>query len=234
MLEAFRAGKTVDRLYVLEGCKDGPVMSILREARKQDTLVQFVSRERLEQLTGGKHHQGVVAQTAAWQYASVEEMLKKAEEKGEPPFLFLLDGIEDPHNLGAIIRTANLAGAHGVIIPKRRAAGLTATVARASAGALHFTPVAKVTNLVSVMEELKQKGMWFVCADMDGESMYRLNLKGSIGLVIGNEGEGVGRLVKEACDMTASLPMKGDIDSLNASVAAGVLAYEIVRQRLFP
>ena len=234
VLEAFRAGKTVDRLYVLEGCKDGPVMSILREARKQDTLVQFVSRERLEQLTGGKHHQGVAAQTAAWQYASVEEMLKKAEEKGEPPFLFLLDGIEDPHNLGAIIRTANLAGAHGVIIPKRRAAGLTATVARASAGALHFTPVAKVTNLVSVMEELKQKGMWFVCADMDGESMYRLNLKGSIGLVIGNEGEGVGRLVKEACDMTASIPMKGDIDSLNASVAAGVLAYEIVRQRLFP
>ncbi len=234
VLEAFRAGKTVDRLYVLEGCKDGPVMSILREARKQDTLVQFVPRERLEQLTGGKHHQGVAAQTAAWQYASVEEMLKKAEEKGEPPFLFLLDGIEDPHNLGAIIRTANLAGAHGVIIPKRRAAGLTATVARASAGALHFTPVAKVTNLVSVMEELKQKGMWFVCADMDGESMYRLNLKGSIGLVIGNEGEGVGRLVKEACDMTASIPMKGDIDSLNASVAAGVLAYEIVRQRLFP
>ena len=234
VLEAFRAGKTVDRLYVLEGCKDGPVMSILREARKQDTLVQFVSRERLEQLTGGKHHQGVAAQTAAWQYVSVEEMLKKAEEKGEPPFLFLLDGIEDPHNLGAIIRTANLAGAHGVIIPKRRAAGLTATVARASAGALHFTPVAKVTNLVSVMEELKQKGMWFVCADMDGESMYRLNLKGSIGLVIGNEGEGVGRLVKEACDMTASIPMKGDIDSLNASVAAGVLAYEIVRQRLFP
>ena len=234
VLEAFRAGKTVDRLYVLEGCKDGPVMSILREARKQDTLVQFVSRERLEQLTGGKHHQGVAAQTAAWQYASVEEMLKKAEEKGEPPFLFLLDGIEDPHNLGAIIRTANLAGAHGVIIPKRRAAGLTATVARASAGSLHFTPVAKVTNLVSVMEELKQKGLWFVCADMDGESMYRLNLKGSIGLVIGNEGEGVGRLVKEACDMTASIPMKGDIDSLNASVAAGVLAYEIVRQRLFP
>ena len=234
VLEAFRAGKTVDRLYVLEGCKDGPVMSILREARKQDTLVQFVPRERLEQLTGGKHHQGVAAQTAAWQYASVEEMLKKAEEKGEPPFLFLLDGIEDPHNLGAIIRTANLAGAHGVIIPKRRAAGLTATVARATAGALHFTPVAKVTNLVSVMEELKQKGMWFVCADMDGESMYRLNLKGSIGLVIGNEGEGVGRLVKEACDMTASIPMKGDIDSLNASVAAGVLAYEIVRQRLFP
>ena len=234
VLEAFRAGKTVDRLYVLEGCKDGPVMSILREARKQDTLVQFVSRERLEQLTGGKHHQGVAAQTAAWQYASVEEMLKKAEEKGEPPFLFLLDGIEDPYNLGAIIRMANLAGAHGVIIPKRRAAGLTATVARASAGALHFTPVAKVTNLVSVMEELKQKGMWFVCADMDGESMYRLNLKGSIGLVIGNEGEGVGRLVKEACDMTASIPMNGDIDSLNASVAAGVLAYEIVRQRLFP
>ena len=178
-------------------------------------------------------HQGVIAYAAAYEYAQVEDMLKLAEEKGEPPFLFLLDGIEDPHNLGAIIRTANLAGAHGVIIPKRRAAGLTATVARTSAGALNYTPVAKVTNLAATMEELKKKGLWFVCADMGGETMYRLNLKGPIGLVIGNEGEGVGKLVKETCDMTASIPMKGDIDSLNASVAAGVLAYEIVRQRIF-
>ena len=176
-------------------------------------------------------HQGVIAYAAAYEYAQVEDILKLAEEKQEPPFLILLDNMEDPHNLGAIIRTANLAGAHGVIIPKNRAAGLTATVARTSAGALNYTPVAKVTNLVKTMEELKKKGMWFVCADMDGTRMYDLNLTGPIGLVIGNEGEGVGRLVKENCDFIAAIPMKGNIDSLNASVAAGVLAYEIVRQR---
>ena len=199
VLEAFRSGKTIDKLFVLDGCQDGPVRTIVREAKKHDTILNYVSRE-----------------------------------KGEPPFLILLDGIEDPHNLGAIIRTANLAGAHGVIIPKRRAAGLTATVAKTSAGALNYTPVAKVTNLTATMEELKKKGMWFVCADMGGDIMYKVNLKGPIGLVVGNEGEGVGKLVREHCDMTASIPMKGDIDSLNASVAAGVLAYEIVRQRMTP
>ena len=232
VLEAFRSGKTIDKLFVLEGCKDGPVQTILREAKKRDTIVNFVQRERLDQISGTGKHQGVVAYAAAYAYSQVEDMLALAREKGEPPFLFLLDGIEDPHNLGAIIRTANLAGAHGVIIPKRRAAGLTATVAKTSAGALNYTPVARVTNLVAVMEELKKEGLWFVCADMAGETMYRLNLKGPIGLVIGNEGEGVSRLVKEHCDLTASIPMKGDIDSLNASVAAGVLAYETVRQRL--
>ena len=232
VLEAFRSGKTIDKLFVLEGCKDGPVQTILREAKKRDTIVNFVQRERLDQISGTGKHQGVVAYAAAYAYSQVEDMLALAREKGEPPFLFLLDGIEDPHNLGAIIRTATLAGAHGVIIPKRRAAGLTATVAKTSAGALNYTPVARVTNLVAVMEELKKEGLWFVCADMAGETMYRLNLKGPIGLVIGNEGEGVSRLVKEHCDLTASIPMKGDIDSLNASVAAGVLAYEIVRQRL--
>lgn len=232
VLEAFRSGKTIDRLFVLDGCKDGPVQTIVREARKHDTIIQFVAKERLDQLSGTGHHQGVIAYAAAYEYAQVEDMLKAAEEKGEPPFLFLLDGIEDPHNLGAIIRTANLAGAHGVIIPKRRAVGLTATVAKTSAGALNYTPVAKVTNLGATIDELKKQGLWFVCADMGGEVMYRLNLKGPIGLVIGNEGDGVSRLVKEKCDMVASIPMKGDIDSLNASVAAGVLAYEIVRQRL--
>ncbi|MBE5981605.1 MAG: 23S rRNA (guanosine(2251)-2'-O)-methyltransferase RlmB [Paenibacillaceae bacterium] len=232
VLEAFRAGKTIDKLYVQKGVSDGPIQSILREAKKTDTIVNFVERERLDQMSEEGHHQGVIAHAAAYEYAEVEDLLKAAEEKGEPPFFFLLDGIEDPHNLGAIIRTANLAGAHGVIIPKRRAVGLTATVAKTSAGALNYTPVAKVTNLTAVMEDLKKKGMWFVCADMDGESMYRLNLKGPIGLVIGSEGSGVGRLVKETCDMVASIPMKGNIDSLNASVAAGVLAYEIVRQRL--
>ena len=232
VMEAFRSGKTIDRVYVLKGCQDGPINSILREARKHDTLVNFVAKERLDQMSETGKHQGVIASAAAYAYAEVEDMLKLAEEKGEPPFLFLLDDIEDPHNLGAIIRTANLAGAHGVIIPKRRAVGLTATVARTSAGALNYTPVAKVTNLSATIEELKEKGMWFVCADMGGTTMYDLNLTGPIGLVIGNEGDGVSRLVKEKCDFVASIPMKGEIDSLNASVAAGVLAYEIVHQRL--
>ena len=232
VLEAFRSGKTIDRLFVLDGCQDGPVRTIVREAKKHDTIVNFVPKERLDSMSETGHHQGVMAYAAAYEYAEVEDILKIAEEKGEPPFLFLLDGIEDPHNLGAIIRTANLAGAHGVIIPKRRAVGLTATVARTSAGALNYTPVAKVTNMAATIEDLKKRGIWFVCADMGGESMYRLNLTGPIGLVIGNEGEGVSRLVKKKCDMIASIPMKGDIDSLNASVATGVLAYEIVRQRL--
>ena len=232
ILEAFRSGKTIDRLFVLDGCQDGPVRTIVKEAKKRDTIINFVARERLDQMSGTGKHQGVVAYMAAYEYAQVEDMLALAESQGEPPFLILLDEIEDPHNLGAIIRTANLAGAHGVIIPKRRAAGLTATLAKTSAGALNYTPVAKVTNLTAVMEELKEKGLWFVCADMGGESMYRLNLTGPIGLVIGNEGRGVSRLVREHCDMTAAIPMKGEIDSLNASVAAGVLAYEIVRQRL--
>ena len=232
VLEAFRSGKTIDRLFVLDGCQDGPVRTIVREAKKHDTIVNFVPKERLDSMSETGHHQGVMAYAAAYEYAEVEDILKIAEEKGEPPFLFLLDGIEDPHNLGAIIRTANLAGAHGVIIPKRRAVGLTATVARTSAGALNYTPVAKVTNMAATIEDLKKRGIWFVCADMGGESMYRLKLTGPIGLVIGNEGEGVSRLVKEKCDMIASIPMKGDIDSLNASVATGVLAYEIVRQRL--
>lgn len=232
VLEAFRSGKPVDKLYVLDGCQDGPARTIVREARKHDTIIQFVEKERLAQLSETGRHQGVIAYAAAYEYSEVSDMLELARERGEDPFIILLDNIEDPHNLGAIIRTANLAGAHGVIIPKRRAVGLTATVAKTSAGALNYTPVAKVTNLKKTMEELKKEGLWFVCADMGGEAMYDLNLTGPIGLVIGNEGEGVSRLVKETCDFVASIPMKGDIDSLNASVATGVLAYEIVRQRL--
>lgn len=232
VLEAFRSGKCVDKLFVLDGCHDGPVNSIMREARKKDTLIQYVTKERLNQLSQTGTHQGVIAVVAAYEYSTVEDILQKAKDKGEDPFILLLDGIEDPHNLGAIIRTANLAGAHGVIIPRRRAVGLTATVARTSAGALNYTPVAKVANLTKTMEALKKEGMWFVCADMDGQEMYQLNLRGPIGIVIGNEGEGVSRLVKEKCDFVASIPMKGDIDSLNASVAAGVLSYEVVRQRM--
>ncbi len=233
VLEAFRAGKTIDKLFILEGCKDGPIQSIIREAKKYDTIISYVKKERLDQLSETKKHQGVIAQAAAFEYSEVEDILNKAKEKGEAPFIFILDGIEDPYNLGAIIRTANMAGAHGVIIPKRRAAGLSATAVKASAGALNFVPVAKVTNIVSIIEELKEKGIWFVCADMDGTVMYKQNLTGPIGLVIGSEGNGVGKLVKEHCDYVASIPTKGDIDSLNASVAAGVLAYEIVRQREF-
>lgn len=232
VIEAFRSGKPVDKLFVLDGCQDGPIRTIVREAKRHDVILKFVTKERLDQLSETKKHQGVIAYAAAYEYSSIEDIFALAEKKGEDPFVILLDNIEDPHNLGAIIRTANLAGAHGVIIPKHRAVGLTATVAKTSAGALNYTPVAKVTNLAKTMEELKDRGLWFVCADMGGESMYRLNLTGPIGLIIGNEGEGVGRLVKEKCDFVASIPMKGDIDSLNASVAAGVLAYEIVRQRL--
>ena len=207
-------------------------IDVTREARKHDTIVNYVTKERLDQISETGKHQGVIAVSAAYDYARVEDILALAEKKGEPPFILILDGIEDPHNLGAIIRTANQAGAHGVIIPKRRAVGLTPTVARTSAGAVNYVPVAKVTNISNTMKELKDRGMWFVCADMDGTLMYDMDLTGPIGLVIGNEGDGVSPLVKKNCDMVASIPMKGDIDSLNASVAAGVLSYEIVRQRM--
>lgn len=232
VIEAFRSGKTIDKVYILDGCQDGPINTIKREAKKQGAILKFVTRQRLDQMSETGKHQGVIATAAAYSYGEIEDMFALARQKGEPPFFLLLDNIEDPHNLGAIIRTANLAGAHGVIIPKDRAAGLTAVVARTSAGALNYMPVARVTNLSRTIRELKEQGMWFVCADMDGTQMYDLNLTGPIGLVIGSEGEGVSRLVKESCDMIAAIPMKGDIDSLNASVAAGVLAYEIVRQRI--
>ncbi len=232
VIEAYRSGKTIDKLYIQDACKDGPIMTIIREAKKQGTFINYVPKDRLDHMSETGHHQGVIACAAAYEYAEVEDILALAKEKGEPPFIIILDGIEDPHNLGAIIRTANQAGAHGVIIPKHRAVGLTATVARTSAGALNFTPIAKVTNIGNTIEDLKKEGLWFACADMGGTSMYDLNLKGPIGLVIGNEGDGVSRLVKEKCDMIATIPMHGDIDSLNASVAAGVLMYEIVRQRM--
>ena len=232
VMEAFRSGRTIDKLFVLDGCEDGPVKSIIRAAKKQDTYIRFVKKERLDQLSETHQHQGVIAMAAAYSYSTVEDILAIAREKNEEPFIFLLDGIEDPHNLGAIIRTANLAGAHGVIIPKHRAVGLTGVVAKTSAGALNYTPVAKVANLGQTIDQLKKEGLWFVCGHMGGDVMYRLNLKGPIGLVVGNEGEGVSRLVREKCDYIASIPMKGDIDSLNASVAWGILAYEIVRQRM--
>ena len=231
VIEALRSGKPVDKLFILDGCQDGPVSTIKREAKKTDVIIKFVPKDVLDRLSRTSHHQGVIAQCAAYEYAEVDDILNAAKEKGEDPFIILLDNIEDPHNLGAIIRTANLAGAHGVIIPKNRAVGLTPTVARTSAGAVNYTPVARVTNMARIIEELKEKGIWFACADMDGEIMYRQNLTGPLGIVIGNEGDGISRLVKEKCDYICSIPMKGDIDSLNASVAAGVLMYEAVRQR---
>ncbi len=231
VIEAFRSGKTIDKLFILDGCKDGPVSTVVREAKKHDTIINYVKRERLDEMSVTGKHQGVIAYVAAYEYVTVDDIIKIARDKNEDPFIFILDNIEDPHNLGAIIRTANLAGAHGVIIPKRRAVGLTSTVARTSAGAINYTPVAKVTNISNTIEELKKEGMWFACADMDGDVMYNCNLTGPLGIVIGNEGEGVSRLVKEKCDYVVKIPMKGDIDSLNASVAAGVLAFEIVRQR---
>ncbi|MCL2255105.1 MAG: 23S rRNA (guanosine(2251)-2'-O)-methyltransferase RlmB, partial [Lachnospiraceae bacterium] len=210
VLEAFRAGKTIDKLYILDGCQDGPVASIRREAAKHDTVVRYVAKERLDQLSQTGKHQGVIAMAAAYHYSEISDILENAAKKGEPPFIIFLDNIEDPHNLGAIIRTANLAGAHGVVIPKNRAALLTATVARTSAGALNYTPVAKVTNLTQTIADLKKQGLWFVCADMQGTTMYDLNLTGPIGLVIGNEGSGVSRLVKQNCDLTAAIPVRGD------------------------
>ena len=230
--EALRAGKTADRLYVQDGLRDPAIGQIVSKVKKQGATVSFVKKQQLDQMSETGRHQGVILQCSAYEYAKMEEIFRIAEERGEAPFVFLLDEIEDPHNLGAIIRTANLCGAHGVIIPRHRAVGLTATVVKASAGAINYTPVVKVTNIAKTIDELKELGMWFACADMGGEVMYNCDLTGSIGLVIGNEGTGVSRLVREKCDYVVSVPMKGDIDSLNASVAAGVLAYEIVRQRM--
>lgn len=231
VIEAFRSGKTIDRLFILDGAADGPIQTVKREARKQGVRIDFVDRKRLDEISVTGKHQGVIAYAAAYKYSEVSDILKRAEERQEDPFIFILDNIVDPHNLGAIIRSANMAGAHGVIIPKNRAVGLTASVVKASAGAINYTPVARVTNLKNTIEELKSKGLWFACADMDGECLFEQDLTGPIGIVIGSEGEGVGRLIKENCDYRIAIPTSGDIDSLNASVAAGVIAFEVVRQR---
>ena len=229
--EALNSDREIEKIILAKGA-EGSIKKIEGKAKAKKIPLYYSDKSRMDRDADGGNHQGVIAVVSDYEYATVEEILNVAKQRGEDPFVILLDGLEDPHNLGAIMRTAECAGAHGVIIPKRRAVGLTATVAKTSAGALNYTPVAKVTNLKKTMEELKKEGLWFVCADMGGEAMYDLNLTGPIGLVIGNEGEGVSRLVKETCDFVASIPMKGDIDSLNASVATGVLAYEIVRQRL--
>lgn len=231
VLEAIRAGRTIDKVYIQDGIRDNTISNIISRLKGTGTLISFVKKARLDSMSETGHHQGIIAQTTSYEYAELDDIFDLARKKNEPPFIIILDGIEDPHNLGAIIRTANICGAHGVVISKHHATGLTATVVRASAGAINFTPVVKVTNISKTIDELKQRGLWFACADMGGDEMYKCNLTGSIGLVIGNEGSGVSRLVKEKCDYIVSIPMRGDIESLNASVATGILAYEIVRQR---
>lgn len=231
VLEAFRAGKTIDRLFVLDGCQDGPVRTIVREAKKHDTIITFTAKERLDQMSETGRHQGVIAYAAAYEYAEVSEILEAAKKKGEPPFLFLLDGIEDPHNLGAIIRTAEIAGAHGVIIPKRGSVGLTVTVAKTSAGAVEHLPVVRVSNLAATVDQLKKDGVWVYGTDMEGQCWCEIDYTGPVALIVGSEGKGMSRLLTDKCDFIASLPMYGEINSLNASVAAGIVMYEIARQR---
>lgn len=232
VIEALRSEHTIDKILVQKGQKEGSIRKILSMAKDNGCVVIEVNKEKLDKNADGGKHQGVMAYIASYEYSSVRDILDKAKEKDEEPFIILLDNIVDPHNLGAIIRTANIAGAHGVIIPKRRAVGLTAVVAKTSAGAIEHTPVAKVSNLARTLEDLQKEGLWAVCADMEGTTMYDLDLKGPICMIVGSEGQGVSRLVKEKCDFIASIPMKGEINSLNASVAAGVLMYEIARQRL--
>ena len=231
VLEGIKSGVVIDKLYVQNDGKEGSIRQIIALARQKNIFLQQVPKDKLDGMSVTGHHQGVIAKIGAYSYAQLEDIFSKAQKRGEAPFMILCDGIEDPHNLGAIIRTANQVGAHGVIIPKNRACGLNATVARASAGAIHYTPVVRVTNLVDTMISLQKKGVWFVGSDMAGEEMYRQDLRGSICLVMGSEGKGMSRLVKENCDFLTRIPMIGEIDSLNVSVACGVLSYEIYRQR---
>lgn len=232
VLEALKSGREIDKILVLKGQREGSIKKIISLAREQKIVVQQVEKPKLDKISSTGAHQGVIAFVAMRQYVDVEDILSKAEERNEEPFVILIDEITDPHNLGSILRTANAAGAHGVIIPKRRTVGLTAVVAKASAGAIEYVPVAKVANLAQTIDLLKEKGLWIVGADMSGEhNFYKADLKGPIGLVIGNEGKGIGRLVKEKCDFLVKIPMKGEIESLNASVAGAIIMYEILRQR---
>ncbi len=231
VIEAMRSGREIEKIFIKKGGAEGSLVSIIKKARDMGIIVTEVDKQKLDNLAEGTNHQGVVALAAVHEYVSVEEILKRAEEKNEAPFVIICDKITDPHNLGSIIRTANCVGAHGVIIPKRNSVGLNSVVDKTSAGALEYTPVARVTNIARTIDDLKDKGLWIAGADMDGESMYKTDLKGSIGLVIGSEGEGISRLVREKCDFVVQIPMYGDINSLNASVAGAVMMYEISRQR---
>lgn len=229
--EAVKSGRPIAAIYVQRGEKNGSIVSILAKAKKKDIPIKEADAKKLDFMCGHAVHQGIVAAVAVKEYAELEDLFSLAEERGEPPFFILCDELEDPHNLGAIIRTAECAGAHGVIIPKRRNVGLTYAVGKASAGAVEYVPVARVTNLADTIEQLKKRGIWIYAADMDGQPWCETDFSGAAALVIGSEGTGVSRLIKEKCDFVVSLPMKGSIHSLNASVAAGILSYEISRQR---
>ncbi|MGZ7445881.1 23S rRNA (guanosine(2251)-2'-O)-methyltransferase RlmB [Paenibacillus sp. TH7-28] len=234
LLEALNAGRTINKIWVAEGAQKHLTQPILAEAKNRGIVVQFVDKRKLDQMVPGLQHQGVVAQVAPYAYAEVDDLLTAAGERGEAPFLLILDEIEDPHNLGSILRTAECTGVHGVIIPKRRSAAVTATVSKTSAGAVEYVPVARVTNLVQTMEQLKQAGIWIVGTDVNArEDMYQGGgvLNGPVAVVIGNENKGMGRLVRETCDVLLKLPMNGRLNSLNASVAAGVMMYEVLRRR---
>ena len=232
VLEAFRSGKTIDKLFVLDGCQDGPVRTILREAKKHDTIVQFVKKERLDQLSETGKHQGVIAYAAAYEYATVEEILDNARQKGEAPFLFLLDNIEDPHNLGACLRSADAAGVHAVIVPKDRSAQLNATAKKVACGAAESVPLIRVTNLARTMRMLQEENIWIVgTAGEADHTLYQSKMTGRLALVMGAEGEGMRRLTREHCDELISIPMAGSVSSLNVSVATGICLFEAVRQR---
>ncbi|NOV00506.1 23S rRNA (guanosine(2251)-2'-O)-methyltransferase RlmB [Paenibacillus planticolens] len=232
VLEAIRAGRTINKIWIAENAQKQFAGPIVAEAKNLGILVQFTDKRKLDQMVEGLQHQGVIAQVAAYEYVEVEDILAKAEALGQDPFILILDEIEDPHNLGSILRTADCTGVHGVIIPKRRSVGLTATVSKTSAGAVEYVPVARVTNIAQTIEQLKEKGVWVAGTDVTAaQDVYKANFNMPIALVIGNEGKGVGRLIKERCDFLVKLPMAGHVNSLNASVAAGVLMYEAVRQR---
>ncbi len=229
--EALRSGREIDTLLVSKGERNGSIGQIIAKCRELQVVIKEVDRRKLDQICGGAVHQGVAAYAASHEYASVDDILALAQERGEKPFVVICDELEDPHNLGAIIRTAEATGVHGIIIPKRRNASLSYAVGKASAGAVEYVPVARVSNIAQTIDELKEKGIWFYAADMDGQDWCSVDYDGGVGLIIGSEGRGVSRLVKEKCDFTVSMPMKGKINSLNASVAAGVLMYEVARQR---
>ncbi len=229
--EAIKGGRTIDKIMIAKGSKTGAIVGILAKAKEKKIPVKEVDSKKLDFLSGGAVHQGIIATAAIKEYQTVDDIFALAESRGESPFIIVLDEIEDPHNLGAIIRTAECAGAHGVIIPERRSATLNYTVGKASAGAVEYMPVARVTNLVNCIDSLRDRGLWVFGADMNGTDYTECNFKGAVAIVIGNEGKGLGRLVKEHCDAIVSLPVKGHIDSLNASVAAGILMYQIAKQR---
>lgn len=233
VLEVLKSGRDIEKILVQKGQMEGSIKKIMGDAKQRGIVVQEVEKTKLDEMCNMEKHQGVVAYVSAHKYVEIDEILNDAKSKGEDPFILILENIQDPHNLGAIIRSAHNAGVHGIIISKRRAVGLTSTVSKASAGAIEYTKVAKVSNIAQTIEELKAKGIWVACADMDGEIIYTDNLRGPIGIVIGSEGEGVSKLVKSKCDFVVRIPMYGKVTSLNASVAASILAYEVVRQRYF-